>query len=180
MLFRSESSYKYKVVSWLEELARSKDSFKLAGITNLAESKTDHRVLGYLNARENHYQILRKQYVFLLVFKIIVALGLLLIGGLLVLNQKMNIGQFVAAEIIILLVIDSSEKLILNLENIFDTFTSLEKIGQVVDLEIDEEATKSTINHSFENAIEVEINNLEFTYSSEESNTLHQIGRAHV
>jgi ABC-type bacteriocin/lantibiotic exporter with double-glycine peptidase domain len=47
-----ESKFKYKVVSWLEELARSKDSFKLAGITNLPELKTDERVTGYLESRE--------------------------------------------------------------------------------------------------------------------------------
>lgn len=159
-----ESSYKYKVVSWLEELARSKDSFKLAGVTNLPDSKTDERVLGYLNSRENHFKVLKKQYLFLLIFKIFVALGLLLIGGLLVINQKMNIGQFVAAEIIILLVIDSSEKLILNLDIVFDTFTSLEKIGHVLDIEIEKEENKSSMNHEFNDAISVEIKNLEFSY----------------
>lgn len=161
-----ESSYKYKVVSWLEELARSKDSFKLAGNTRLPESKTDERVLGYLNSREKHFKILKKQYILLLIFKMFVALGLLLIGGLLVLNQQMNIGQFVASEIIILLVIDSAEKLILNLENVFDTFTSLEKIGQVIDIEIDDEERKSSLNHEFNESLSVEIDNLIFSYNN--------------
>ena len=159
-----ESKYKYKVVSWLEELARAKDTFKLAGVTNLPELKTDERVLGYIESRESHFQVLKKQYVLLLIFKIIVALGLLIVGGLLVLNQQMNIGQFVAAEIIILLVIDSSEKIILNLENIFDILTSLEKIGQVTDFELDNQAENSSLNHDITKPIEVEIKNLHFTY----------------
>lgn len=54
-----ESKYKYKVVSWLEELARVKDSFKLAGVSNLPKLKTDERVLGYLESRENHFQVLK-------------------------------------------------------------------------------------------------------------------------
>ena len=62
----------------------------------------------------------------------IVTASLLLIGGALVLNQEMNIGQFVAAEIIILLVIQSVEKLIIGLESLYDVLTSIEKIGQVV------------------------------------------------
>ena len=161
-----ESSYKYKVVSWLEELARSKDSFKLAGMTDLPESKTDEKVLGYINSRENHFKVLKKQYLLLLMFKMFVALGLLLIGGLLVLNQQMNIGQFVASEIIILLVIDSAEKLILNLDNVFDTFTSLEKIGQVVDIEIDDEANNSSLNHDIKEPLSVEIDNLVFSYNN--------------
>ncbi len=159
-----ESKYKYKVVSWLEELARAKDSFKLAGITNLPELKTDERVTGYLESRESHFQILQKQYKLLLVFKIIVALGLLIVGGLLVLNQQMNIGQFVAAEIIILLVIDSSEKIIINLENIFDILTSLEKLGQVTDFVLDNPSDSSSLNHSITSAIHVEIKDLNFTY----------------
>ncbi len=159
-----ESKFKYKVVSWLEELARAKDSFKLAGITTLPELKTDERVTGYLESRESHFQILQKQYKFLLIFKIIVALGLLIVGGLLVLDQQMNIGQFVAAEIIILLVIDSSEKIILNLENIFDIFTSLEKLGQVTDFELDNQSDNSSLNHNIPSSIHVEIKDLHFTY----------------
>jgi len=67
----------------------------------------------------------------------LVTAGLLLIGGLLVLEQQMNIGQFVAAEIIILLVISSVEKLILGLETFYDLLTSLEKMGQVVDKKLE-------------------------------------------
>lgn len=170
-----ESSYKFKVVSWLEELARSKDSFKLAGFTDLPEKKMDMRTFGYLTAREQHYQVLKKQYIFLLVFKIVVALGLLLIGGLLVINQRMNIGQFVAAEIIILLVIDSSEKLILNLDNVFDIFTSLEKIGQVIDLDIDDENAYSSLNHEITEPLDIEVTNLEFSYSSVESSVIKDV-----
>lgn len=160
----AESKYKYKVVSWLEELARAKDSFKLAGITNLPELKTDERVTGYLESRESHFQILQKQYKLLLIFKIFVALGLLIVGGLLVLEQQMNIGQFVAAEIIILMVIDSSEKIILNLENVFDILTSLEKLGQVTDFELDNQSDNSSLNHNIITPIRVEIKDLNFTY----------------
>lgn len=159
-----ESKYKYQVASWLEELAKAKDSFKLAGITRLPEYKTDKHVSGYLTSRENHFQILKNQYVLLLGFKIVVALGLLLVGGILVLNQQMNIGQFVAAEIIILMVIDSTEKIILNFESIFDTLTSLEKLGQVTDLELDNQVGSSSIQHSFTGAVKVEMKDVSFTY----------------
>lgn len=159
-----ESKYKYKVVSWLEELARAKESFKLAGNTHLPEIKTNERVVRYLESRENHFRVLEKQYILLLFFKIVVALGLLVVGGLLVLNQQMNIGQFVAAEIIILLVIDSAEKIILNLGNIFDILTSLEKLGQVTDLELDTPSDNSSLDNHITAPIEVEIKDIHFTY----------------
>ncbi|MGB0778369.1 MAG: peptidase domain-containing ABC transporter [Flavobacteriaceae bacterium] len=132
-----ESKQKYKVAHWIQEIARSMVSFKLAGQTNLAMRKNDDLVLGYLEAREKHFKIIRFQYIKMVVFKVIVTAGLLLMGGLLVLNQQMNIGQFVASEIIILLVIASVEKLIISLESIYDMLTSIEKLGQVVDKELE-------------------------------------------
>ena len=81
-------------------------------------------------------------------FKVLVTAGLLAIGGILVLNQEMNIGQFVAAEIIILLIISSVEKLTLGLESFYDILTSLEKLGQVVDKELEpQEGEKPFAEH---------------------------------
>lgn len=132
-----ESKNKYKVAHWIQEVARSIVSFKLSGRTNHALRKSDGLVDGYLEARESHFRILVLQFIQMIGFKVLVTAGLLLIGGLLVLNQEMNIGQFVAAEIIILLVIASVEKLILGLESFYDVLTSLEKLGQVVDKELE-------------------------------------------
>lgn len=132
-----ESKNKYKVAHWIQEVARSIISFKLSGRTNHALRKSDDLVDGYLEARESHFRILVLQFIQMIGFKVLVTAGLLLIGGLLVLNQEMNIGQFVAAEIIILLVIASVEKLILGLESFYDVLTSLEKLGQVVDKELE-------------------------------------------
>lgn len=132
-----ESKNKYKVAHWLQEIARSIVSFKLSGKTSHAIDKNDTLVSRYLDAREGHFRILVIQFIQMIGFKVLVTAGLLLIGGLLVLNQEMNIGQFVAAEIIILLVINSVEKLILGLETFYDLLTSLEKMGQVVDKELE-------------------------------------------
>jgi len=132
-----ESKMKYRVAHWIQEVSRSLMSFKLSGNTQLAMQRNDKYTSEYLDARENHFKILIIQFIQMIGFKILVTAGLLLIGGLLVLNQQMNIGQFVAAEIIILLVIGSVEKLIKGLETFYDVLTSLEKIGQVVDKELE-------------------------------------------
>ncbi|MEM6686278.1 MAG: ATP-binding cassette domain-containing protein [Bacteroidota bacterium] len=128
-----ESKNKYKVAHWIQEVARTMVSFKLSGNTNLALKKNDALVEGYLKARESHFRVLVIQFIQMISFKVLVTASLLLIGGALVLNQEMNIGQFVAAEIIILLVIGSVEKLIVGLESFYDVLTSIEKLGQVVD-----------------------------------------------
>lgn len=132
-----ESNYKYKVVSWLQEIARNNFSFRKNINFDYALTKNDLLVSEYLNYREKHFGIIKRQYIQLIAFKIIITAGLLLIGGYLVLNQQMNIGQFVAAEIIILLVINSVEKIIIGLETLYDVLTAVEKIGQITDLKIE-------------------------------------------
>lgn len=146
----NESKEKYRVAHWIQEVARTITSFKISGKTSIALDKNDSLVDNYLISRENHFKILVVQFIQMIGFKVIVTAALLIIGGILVLNQEMNIGQFVAAEIIILLVIASVEKLILALESFYDVLTSLEKMGQVVDKEIEsQEGEYPTFDDNF-------------------------------
>ncbi len=138
-----ESKHKYRVAHWIQEVARSIVSFKLSGNTQLALTKNDGLVCDYLKARESHFQVIKLQYIKMIAFKVTVTAGLLVIGGALVLNQQMNIGQFVAAEIVILLVINSVEKLIISLETLYDMLTAIEKLGQVVDLKLESQEGKT-------------------------------------
>ena len=158
-----ESQKKYMVAHWIQEVARSIMSFKISGKTSLAVDKNDKLVEGYLRARESHFKILIIQFVQMIGFKVLVTAGLLIIGGLLVLNQEMNIGQFVAAEIIILLVIASVEKLILGLESFYDVLTSLEKMGQVVDKKIESQEGESV---SIDKDFKIELDNVSYEVPS--------------
>lgn len=167
-----ESKHKYKVAHWIQEVARAVVSFKLSGKTSLAVNKNDELVSDYLEARESHFRILVIQFVQMIGFKVIVTAGLLLIGGLLVLNQEMNIGQFVAAEIIILLVIASVEKLILGLESFYDVLTSLEKMGQVVDKEIEMQDGEMP---EFKTDFNIELDNVSYSVPNREASILSNI-----
>lgn len=149
-----ESKNKYKVAHWLQEISRAVVSFKVSGNTSLALDKNDVLVEKYLKSRESHFKILMIQFIQMITFKVLVTACLLLIGGFLVLDNQMNIGQFVAAEIIILLVITSVEKLILGLESFYDVLTSIEKLGQVFDKPIEKltgEKVNGDIGISFQN-----------------------------
>ncbi|MDC8004277.1 ATP-binding cassette domain-containing protein [Aureisphaera galaxeae] len=151
----AESKAKYKVAHWIQEIARSLVSFKLSGKTHLAMQRNDEHTATYLDARESHFKVLLLQFSQMIGFKVLVTAGLLLIGGLLVINQQMNIGQFVAAEIIILLLIGSVEKLITGLETFYDILTSLEKIGQVVDKDLEPQQGLDPLSHSDSLTIEL-------------------------
>lgn len=167
-----ESKHKYKVAHWIQEIARTVVSFKLSGNTSLALDKNDELVTEYLNSRENHFKILMIQFIQMIGFKVIVTAGLLIIGGALVLNQEMNIGQFVAAEIIILLVISSVEKLILGLESFYDILTSLEKIGQVVDKQLEDQTGETPI---FRDDYSIELQDVTYNVPNRSINILEGI-----
>jgi len=156
-----ESKNKYKVAHWIQEVARTIVSFKLSGKTSHALNKTDNLVSDYLEARESHFKILVLQFIQMIGFKILITVGLLLIGGILVLNQEMNIGQFVAAEIIILLVIGSVEKMITGLESFYDVLTSLEKLGQVVDKKLEHQEGDEPFNDKDD--LIVELDNISYS-----------------
>tara|TARA_R110001606_G_scaffold1635_4_gene6026 strand:+ start:6045 stop:7712 length:1668 start_codon:yes stop_codon:yes gene_type:complete len=167
-----ESKNKYKVAHWIQEIARTVVSFKLSGNTNLAMQKNDILVDNYLKARENHFKILIIQFTQMIGFKVIVTASLLLIGGALVLNQEMNIGQFVAAEIIILLVIASVEKLIVGLESFYDVLTSIEKIGQVVDKELEQQKGERPL---FKDGLIVELDDVSYNVEEREKQIIKNI-----
>ncbi len=167
-----ESKNKYKVAHWIQEIARSVISFKLSGSTSLGINKNDELVNDYLKARESHFKVLMLQFIQMISFKVIVTASLLLIGGALVLNQEMNIGQFVAAEIIIILVIASVEKLILGLESFYDTLTSLEKIGQIVDKDLESQTGDSS---QFSKGIHIELEQVTYKVDNRDKHILKNI-----
>lgn len=134
-----ESTYKYKMAQWLKEIARTMDTFKRAGHTELPMERTDELVTQYLTHRKRHWRVLVFQYANIVGFKALVTLGLLIIGGLLVMQNEINVGQFVASEIVIILIINSAEKLILTMEPFYDVLTAVEKISTVTDIPLEED-----------------------------------------
>lgn len=141
-----ESKYKYKLAHWLEEIARTNASFKIFNKDRLHLKLADEGVESYLEARQKHFKVLLRQYWLFIAFKLTIAGGLLILGSILVFQEKINIGQFVAAEIVIILIISSVEKVIRLVETIYDVLTGLEKIGYITDLELDKNSGTITVN----------------------------------
>ncbi|GAA4388301.1 peptidase domain-containing ABC transporter [Hymenobacter koreensis] len=130
----TESKYKYRVVAWLEDVARTVHTFRLGPRQRLVYSRTDDLVEGYLSARQSHFRVLLTQYFGFVAFKTLITAALLIIGCWLLINKQINIGQFVAAEIVIILTINAVEKVLLKLDVFYDALTSIDKLGHVLDL----------------------------------------------
>jgi ATP-binding cassette, subfamily B, bacterial len=137
----TESAYKYGVAAWLEEMGRLIKSFKFSKGSVINMQKTDEKVSGYLDARNSHFNILQFQFKVLIAFKVLITAAMLIIGSLLLVNQQLNIGQFIAAEIVIISIIASVEKLIGNLDSVYDVLTSVDKIAKITDKPVETSGT---------------------------------------
>ena len=161
-----ESKYKYKLAYWLEEVGRVAATFKLAGENRFPLLHTDSLAADYLEAREKHWRILVWQFSSSIVFRGFVLGGFLILGSLLVMENQLNIGQFVAAEILVLFIVEAVEKLILLHETGYDVLTATEKIGQVTDLPLEREGGIRVEEFCTEKTpMEIELRNLSYQYS---------------
>lgn len=158
-----ESSHKYAVAAWLEEMARLVKSFKFAATWGLHLKKTDGKTIQYLQARTRHFGVLLFQYKTLIFFKVAVTAALLAVGVTLLLNQQINIGQFVAAEIIIITVINAVEKIIVNLDEVYDVLTAIEKISKLTEKPVE---TAGSYELEGGNGVLLEAKNLGFEYEA--------------
>ncbi len=171
----SESKYKYRAVQWLEEMARVMKPFKLAGNTNLPVKNTDFAVSNYLKFRKTHFSVLITQFSFFVFFKVAVTGGLLIMGTSLVISREINLGQFVASEVIIILVLGAVEKLIMYIDVVYDMLTAVDKIGQVTDLPLEKSG-----GFDFPKAMEgkgfrIDISNLTYHYEDKSDTILKNI-----
>ena len=160
------SDYKYKTAGWLQELARVVKTFKYGEKTSLHIDKTDDLVSNYLIARTSYFKILLTQFWSLVVFKIIITAAMLIVGVYLLLNQQINIGQFIAADIVILAVISSVEKLIQTLDKAYDTLTAIEKLDKIKSAELESAGTEKI---STSNGIKIDFKNVSFSYPNGKS-----------
>ena len=170
-----ESKFKYQVAHWLEELGRSMNIFKLSGGCNLPIDRTSDLVTKYLGARKNHFRVLLVQYGSVVLFKTAITAALLFLGSILVIRNQITIGQFVAAEIVVILIMNSVEKLILGMDNIYDVLTALEKIGYVTDLPLENDEGVSFEEVQTDQGISINLDGVSFQYEDAIKPTLKNV-----
>ena len=161
-----ESKYKYLVAGWLEEIARIVIPLKYSKTNNINLERTDNYLVGYLKARTKHFGVLLLQYKSLVFFKVAITLTMLSVGSYLVINQQINIGEFIASEIVILTVIGAVEKLIGSLDNVYDVLTGLEKLSNVTELPT--ESTGSLKLKDSADGLSITLKNVSYSYIKEQ------------
>jgi len=134
-----ESGYKYEVVGYLEEIAADLDTYRQSSIKRKEIiTRTDEITANYIQARNDHFSVLKKFFLSAVAMRTILMGALLLLGSYFVVERQMTFGQFVAAEVIIVQISYAIEKLMTNLNTVFDMVTGSEKLAVVTDLELEE------------------------------------------
>jgi len=156
------SDYKYRVGAWLQELARMIKSFKYTHNCDIQIQKTDELATGYLEARTNYFKILLTQAWSLIGFKTLITAAMLIVGATLLVDQQINIGQFIASDLVIITIIGSVEKLLVSLDAFYEMFTSVEKMNAIIGAEKETEGT--AVLSDIPAGTKVEFNKVTFSY----------------
>jgi ABC-type bacteriocin/lantibiotic exporter with double-glycine peptidase domain len=143
-----ESKAKYALVAWLEEIARHQIAFKSRAGAALAISTTSNIINDYISYRSKHFRILLRQIVGSFLLQAIASSVLLGVGGWLVINRQLTLGQLVAAEIVVALVVSGFTKFGKHLETFYDLMAAMDKLGYLTDLELEKEGGEPLLRAS--------------------------------
>ncbi len=132
-----ESKAKYAFQAWLEQIATHLVTFKSAGGMELASARAEGLMEDYLHYRSKHFQILLRQIAASFVLQAVASSLLLGIGGWLVIGRQLTLGQLVASELIVTLMVSGFTKFGKHLEVFYDLQAAIDKLGGLVDLPLE-------------------------------------------
>lgn len=168
------SAAKYQTASLLEDIARAQLSFKLLSATPFGFDRINTISLWYLQAKRQHFFIVSRQVFGSYIFKALAIVGILGVGGALVIQQQLSLGQLVAAEIVIIMIIGALEKLLGQFDSYYDMTAALDKLSYVMNqpteavggqavpsTEVDVVVRFSNVSLSFDRLLVLENLNLE-------------------
>lgn len=161
----NESYKKHALAGWLEQIALYPLLFKSDMGPELACQRADQLGNEYLSARKEHFHILIRQIIGFLGLQALANAALLSVGGYLVLQGELTLGQLVASELIVAGIVASLSNMGKHLEAFYDAMGSVDKLGYIVDLPIERLGGKSVEEASSEREpFEVEFRKMSFNY----------------
>jgi ABC-type bacteriocin/lantibiotic exporter with double-glycine peptidase domain len=125
----AESYSKFDVAGWLEEIARCPHTFRSGAGATLAIDRADALADHYISTRKRHFSIVWRQTLFALMLEAVGCTILLGLGGWLVINRQLTLGQLVASELIVTLVLTAVSKTGKYAEIFYDLQATLDKLG---------------------------------------------------
>ncbi|PPD34088.1 MAG: xenobiotic-transporting ATPase [Methylomonas sp.] len=158
-----QSKAKYTAAAWLENIAENALLGKSTHADGFFRQHTQRIAEDYLHACVQHFRILARQNIAALALHAIANTLLLGLGGWMVIDRQLSLGQLIAAELVVNAMIYGLTRLGKTLENFYDLLTSVDKIGHLLDLP--QESTVGLASMADSSAYRIEVNNLSLPYS---------------
>ena len=157
-----ESKAKYALVAWLQEVGRHLDAFKSGPGAAYALHRSNDLVTDYLKYRKKHFRILLRQIIGSLALQTIASTALLGVGGFLVISRELTLGQLVASELVLALVVSGFAKFGKHLETYYDLCAAVDKLGYLTDLPVEKSGPDRMTTQA--GGASVTIRNVTFAY----------------
>ncbi len=129
-----ESKAKYKMAAWLENIARNMHLFKFYQAADRTQLTTTEIAQEYLSARTQHFAVLMTQLIGAVGMYALIGTAMLVLGGTLVIKGQINLGQFVASELIIFGVLSGFVRFVTKLEYFYDMLAAVDKLSVLEEL----------------------------------------------
>ncbi|MEL6547265.1 MAG: ABC transporter ATP-binding protein, partial [Myxococcota bacterium] len=130
-----ESKKKYALFAWLQDIAKNTLAFRSERGGDYATKRTTQMAEDWLGSRKRHFGIQFRQVTGMYTIQVVATTLLLALGGFLVVERQLSLGQLVAAELMIALTVSSLAKISTLFSQVYDLIAALDKIGAVLDLE---------------------------------------------
>lgn len=153
-----QSRNKYVAAAWLENIAAN----PLLGKNNMSaafiSTQTERIAKDYLHACVMHFRILSRQNLGALVLHTLANTALLGMGGWMVIERQLSLGQLIAAELVVNAMVYGLTRLGKTLDNFYELLASIDKIGYLIDLP--QESTQGSETKPGHRPFKVEIQQL--------------------
>lgn len=129
-----QSKAKYVAAAWLENIAGNALLGKATHTQEFFRHRTEQIGMNYLYACVQHFRIVARQNIAALALHAIANTLLLGLGGWMVIERQLSLGQLIAAELVVNAMLYGLTRLGKILDNFYELLTSLDKIGHLLDL----------------------------------------------
>lgn len=129
-----QSKAKYMAMAWLETLAATPILSQSAQNRDFIKTRTEQVARFYLDTAAQHFRILARQNVGALVLHTLANTLLLGLGGYMVIDRQLSLGQLIAAELVVSAMIYGLTRLGKTLDNFYDMLASTDKLGYLLDI----------------------------------------------
>jgi len=139
----NESQAKYAVADALEQCVDHPITMRSRSGRHAIERLLDDRAADFLRARARHFSVVLRQLIGAVALQAFASAGLLGIGGWLVIERQLTLGQLVASELIVTGVVATFAALGKHAEVFYDMLAALDELDILASLEVEDPAGES-------------------------------------